>query len=435
MNNQILLMNALFFLILLACPTAFSTEVVIVTSFPKDLFETYQTAFESEHRDIKLVFRSKKTSAAVAYIRETAKKPNTDIFWASAVDAFALLKKEVLLVPYIPPADLIDQTAKNIGDYPIHDPDGYFSGFALSGYGMMWNTEYIETYQLPFPKEWIDLTGAIYHNHLAMCSPSRSGTTHLTVEAILQGYGWKKGWALLLQMAGNMTVITERSFGVPQGIVSGEFGIGIVVDFFGLSAVASGQPVGFVYPTVTPMVPANIALIKGGPNAEAAKKFVNFVLSRTGQKLLFSDKISRLPVIPNLYNQAPDGFPNPFQQKKLASFDADLSQRRYEVLNTLFDWFITFRLKELKQAWKEIYKAERRLYKKRDEQSRTVERLITKLDEAKQLVSQLPVDESLISAINFNQNWSEMSNQYQQQWDQQAKNNYNRAKKIAKSIK
>ena len=267
-----------------------------------------------------------------------------------------------------------------------------------------------------------------------MCSPSRSGTTHLTVESILQGYGWQKGWALLLQMAGNMTVITERSFGVPQGIASGEFGIGVVVDFFGLSAISSGQPVGFVYPSITPMVPANIALIKGSPNTNAAQKFIDFVISRTGQNLLFTDSISRLPIIPDLYDQAPNGFPNPFQIEKSVPFDADLSQRRYEVLNSLFDWFITFRLQELQRAWKEIYKAEAKLDKKRS-RGKDVEQMEEKLNEARQLVSRLPINEDLVSSIEFNQNWSGSSNQYQQTWDQKAKSNYNLAKKIAKSIK
>ena len=420
--------------VLLLIKSVVAEEVVIVTSFPKDLFETYKSAFESSYPDTELVFRSKKTSAAVTYIRETAKRPNSDIFWASAVDAFALLKKEGLLTPYTLPTHLAAQIPDKVGDYPVHDPDSYFSGCALSGYGIMWNKEYLKAYKLDPPKEWSDLTNSIYYSHLAMSSPSRSGTTHLPVEAILQGCGWKKGWALLLQMAGNMSVITERSFGVPQGIASGEFGIGVVVDFFGLSAVANGQPVAFVYPSITPMVPANIALIKGGPNLEGAKRFINFTLSQEGQKLLFSPQVSRLPVVPNLYDQAPAGFLNPFKMSSPIRFDVNLSQQRYDVINALFDWFVTFRLKELKQAWKEIYKAEVRLAKKRD-RGQEVAQQQNQLLQAKSLASQLPVEEILVNSPDFNQNWSEASSQYEQQWDQLAKVNYNQARKMAKSIK
>ena len=70
-------------------------EVIIVTSFPKDLFEAYKEAFEAKYPGITVVIKSKKTSAAVAYIRETASKPDSDIVWASAVDAFAVLKRKV----------------------------------------------------------------------------------------------------------------------------------------------------------------------------------------------------------------------------------------------------------------------------------------------------------------------------------------------------
>lgn len=83
-----------------------------------------------------------------------------------------------------------------------------------------------------FPKELFE---ASYHGHLIISVPSRSGTTHLAVGVILQAYGWDKGWALLSQMGGNMGSITERSFGVPEA----------VIDFFGLSAIASGHPVDF----------------------------------------------------------------------------------------------------------------------------------------------------------------------------------------------
>ena len=83
---------------------------------------------------------------------------------------------------------------------------------------------------------------------MALSSPSRSGTTHLTVETILQGEGWDKGWSQLLEISGNSAQITERSFGVPDGVNNGQFGIGIVIDFFGLSSKYSGFPVEFVYP-------------------------------------------------------------------------------------------------------------------------------------------------------------------------------------------
>jgi phosphoglycerate transport regulatory protein PgtC len=413
-----------------------ANEVIVVTSFPKELFEAYKKAFETKYPGITVVVKSKETTAAVTYIRETASKPDSDIIWASAVDAFAVLKKEKLLASYILPNNIAKRIPKNIGVYPIHDADSNYFGFALSGYGIMWNKLYLQAHKLDTPAEWTDLTKPSYYGHLAISSPSRSGTTHLTVESILQAYGWKKGWEIIMNMCGNMASITERSFGVPQGVINGEFGIGVVIDFFGLSAIASGSPVDFVYPSVTPIVPANVALIKGGPNPESGKKFINFLLSEEGQLLLFDPKISRLPVIPELYAKAPKGFTNPFKMKvSKGTFNALLSQNRYGLINSLFDQVVTFRLKELKEAWQAIYKTEEAIGKNRAKGKTVSSDSLKLLNDARALVNTVPINEQKANDPVFNKNFSDTATttqaKYETEWDTGAKANYAKAKKLA----
>ena len=102
---------------------------------------------------------------------------------------------------------------------------------------MMWNTRYLKANNLPSPKEWIDMADPIYFGHTGMSAPSRSGTTHLTVETLLQGDGFNAGWAKMKNIAANFKTVTARSFGVPDGVNSGDFGVGIVIDFFGLSSI------------------------------------------------------------------------------------------------------------------------------------------------------------------------------------------------------
>jgi ABC-type Fe3+ transport system substrate-binding protein len=175
----------------------------------------------------------------------------------------------------------------------------------------MWNTRYLALHKLPAPREWTDLTDPRYYGHLSISAPSRSGTTHLTVEVILQAYGWERGWALLMQMGGNMGAIAERSFGVPEAVISGQLGIGVVIDFFALSAIASGQPIDFAYPTLTAVVPASVAVIKNRPNAENARAFVQYLLSDEGQLKLFSPEIGRLPWCPLSTPAPPRAIPIP----------------------------------------------------------------------------------------------------------------------------
>ncbi len=416
---------------------ALEDKLVIVTSFPEDLTGVFQAAFEARNPGTKVEVLNKKTSAGVKYIEETKANTTTDLFWVSAPDAFAVLKGKGLLEKYAPRATGIPD---KIGSFPINDPDGHFFGFAASGYGIMYNTRYLQAKKLPVPKEWDDLKKPVYFDHVGMSAPSRSGTTHLTVEAILQGEGWEKGWATQKELAGNYKTITERSFGVPDGVNSGEFGIGIVIDFFGFSSKATGFPVEFVYPTVTALVPANVGIVKNAPHPQAAAAFVEFLLSDEGQELLFDPKISRLPVKPAIYAKAPQGLPNPFKDQSIGAavkFDSDVSEARYNLVNSLFDQLITFRLDDLRAATQAIHEAEAVLAKKPSPAARKL------LDEARALVAAMPVTEAQANdpafAAVFEKSRKKAGDEVPQrqaeveeQWDRFARENYAKALELAR---
>lgn len=384
---------------LVAAPTpsqALEDKLVVVTSFPKDLTSKFKTEFEKRNPGVKVEILSKKTTAGIKYVQETAANNNSDIFWASAPDAFEVLKGDGLLQKYTPNTSGIPE---KVGSYPINDPDGYYSGFAAAGYGIMWNTRYIKAKKLPPAKEWVDLAKPIYHGHVGMSAPSRSGTTHLTVETILQGEGWEKGWALWKEIGGNLKTVTERSFGVPDGVNSGEFGYGIVIDFFGLSSMASGFPVEFVYPTVTTLVPANVGIIKNAPHSQAAAAFIEFLLSPEGQKTLLDPKIMRLPVNPATYAMAPAGFPDPFKDKSIGAavkFDVDLSKKRYNVVNSLFDVMVTYRLDDLQAVTRAIQKAQAAAANRPGD-----DKVAALISEAQALVAAVPVTETQASDPAF----------------------------------
>lgn len=364
------------------------SKLVVVTSYPKDLTGPFKKAFEAKFPGTTVEILQKKTSAAVKYVQETVKGNTTDMMWASAPDAFEVLKNNGLLTRYIPEAKGIPE---KIGSYPINDPDGYYVGFAGSGYGIMWNTRYLKAKKIPVPREWDDLKKAVYHDHVGMSAPSRSGTTHLTVETLLQGEGWDKGWATWKEIAGNFKMVTERSFGVPEGVNSGDFGIGIVIDFFGFSSQATGFPVDFVYPTVTTLVPANIAIVKNPPHPKAAMAFIEYLLSVEGQELLLDPAIRRLPINPATYAKAPESFPNPFKDKSIGAavkFDVELSGSRYNIVNSLFDTMITYRREDLTAAAKAIQKAEAAAAGKSNAKAQGL------IKEAHELLAAMPISES-----------------------------------------
>lgn len=408
--------------------------VTVLTSFPKELTTAYQKAFEAKNPGIKIEILNKNTTAAIAYVRELPEGQRPDIMWASAPDAFEVLARNKLL--QAAPDTRNPAAPAKIGNYPLNDPQGLYYGQALAGYGIMWNTRYLQANKLPAPREWADLTRPEYFGHVAISSPSRSGTTQLTVETILQGEGWDKGWAQLLAMMGNAAAVTDRSFAVPDGVNNGQYGIGIVIDFFGLAGKYSGFPVDFAYPAMTAVVPANIALIAGGKNAEEARKFMAFSMSTEGQQLLFDPKISRLPILPYSSLKAPAGYPVPQDVAKRAKvqFDADLSENRYQVVTSLFDQMVTFRLKELQAATRAIHDADKALKAKPNAKGGEL------LAQARSLAYTSLVGEANVKNEEFlalfrkNRRDVEVSKQLtglEQLWATKARENYERARGLA----
>ncbi len=422
-------------LALAGCTPALAGTVTVITSFPKELTQAYKAAFEKANPDIKLEILNKNTVSGIAYVKETDAGKRPEVFWASAPDAFEVLAQNKLLANATSIANP-DVPAK-IGSFPINDPDGLFMGQALAGYGIMYNTRLIKAKKLAPPKTWSDLLQPEWYNNVGITSPSRSGTMHLTVETILQGEGWEQGWNTLLRMAGNSAAITDRSFGVPDGINNGQFGAGPVIDFFGLSSKYSKFPVDFVYPDETAIVPANIALIDGARNPDEGKKFIAYTLSKEGQALLLKPEISRLPVLPyDKLGNIPEGYPDPQEiaGRSKVKFDVNVSQNRYYIVQSLFDQTITFRHQDLQRASKAILDAEAKLGSKAQGKAKEL------LDEAKKLAWAPLLDQAgvqskdllaLFHADKKDAAVTQRLSKLQGEWNSQAKANYEKAAQLA----
>jgi len=417
---------ALTFALTSTATLAQTGKVTIVTSFAKDVTDPFKKAFEAAHPGATLEVQNRNTNAAVKFIEETKANNQVDLMWASAPDAFEVLKGKKLLQTYKPKATGIPE---KVGSYPINDRDGAYFGFAASGYGIMWNERYARANKLPDPKEWQDLAKPAFFDHVSIAAPSRSGTTHLTIETILQGEGWDKGWRTIKEMAGNFRNVTERSFGVPEAVNSGQVGVGIVIDFFAFAAQAANFPVKFAYPSVTTVVPANIGIIANAPNRAGAEAFVEFILSPKGQEVLLEPGIRRLPVNTATYAKAPADYPNPFkdpQFQKMMLFDVDKSESRTAVVDTLFDQIISFQLDGLKGATKAIHDAEAALAKKDNAQGRTL------VKEARDLIAAMPLGETQAaearSAFTGAKEKGARQAELEQQWAAFAKDRYAQAK-------
>ncbi len=187
--------------------------------------------------------------------------------------------------------------AKVIGDTPLYDPKGLWFGAALSGFGIVYNRDLLAELGLPEPKRWADLCDPKFVGWIALVNPAQSGSVTTAYEAILQRRGWTDGWRILRRMAANARTFSASSPRAPTDVSLGEAAAGLCIDFYGRyqsqamidagdGRAGGAARVGYVDPVGETVIdPDPIAMLRGAPHPELAKRFILFVLSPEGQSL------------------------------------------------------------------------------------------------------------------------------------------------------
>lgn len=305
---------------------ASAEELRIITSYQEEVVEPMIEAFARQHPDIRVRVLNKNTPAAVSEVI-AGNQRRFDLFWASAPEAFVVLDDA---------GRLLDQGR------------GPYADFALSALGWSWHVSREDM----VPKDWDDLLDPVFAGQIAMSHPMRSGTMHSLLETILQQRGWEEGWAWVLELAGQLNTVSARSFGVLEGVEEGAFGIGLTIDFLALTR----DDLQFRYGTPVMLIPARIASLQGGRHPESAHKFIGFVLSEDGQRILLRPDVFRIPINPRVQAEAsrlPDAVKAALNSEQ-ALYDPKLAAARYWHVNQLFEAFIARDLLLRRELWRRL---------------------------------------------------------------------------------
>lgn len=224
-----------------------------------------------------------------------------------------------------------------IGAGLLYDKDQYWIGAALSGFGIVYNRDMFRELGLPEPARFADLTDPRLANSIILADPRQSGSVMTAIEAILNASlwntaragGWEeelnrafdeeaksktpwerslsaermasvedafdRAWRLLREMTANSRTYTAAATRPPIDISAGEGAAGLAIDFYGRgqaqAVLAPGQDpatgrVGYVDPKGEAYIDADPAsILRGGPEPELAKRFIEFCLTDEAQLL------------------------------------------------------------------------------------------------------------------------------------------------------
>jgi iron(III) transport system substrate-binding protein len=252
------------------------------------------------------VFRSSGEKVLTRYLIESrANSHRADIFQTSIVQVYQL-KKEGLLKNYI---------SEEARFYPegFRDREGYWNAFYLLTYVIGYNTNLVPPKEVPPSYE--DLLNPRWKGLIGLETEEYQWFYHM-----LQIMGKDKGLDYMRRLAKQDLQMRKGHTLLAQLVAAGEMAMAVVVYANRVERTRSrGAPIDWVRfksPTITAI--NAISIPEKAPHSNAAKLFVDFVLSKEGQKLLRD--LRRIPARPdvppdpptltkglNLYPARPEG--------------------------------------------------------------------------------------------------------------------------------
>jgi len=231
--------------------------------------------------------------AKIAAERESG-KIMADVLWTSEVPDFYQLQSQGLLEKYVSPE------VKNIVN-PLTDFDGSFTPARLGTLGIAYNTRFVKE----APTTWQDLMKPAFKGAFGIANPALSGTAYVSVAMLEKAFGWE----FFQKLKANGAKMGKGSGQVVDDTASGDLVASLAVDYITNDKIEKGATLALVYPPEMLVIPSPVTIFKGTPNLDAAKKFVDFLLSKQGQEIIAQE--GTLPVRPDVKVPARFNLPTP----------------------------------------------------------------------------------------------------------------------------
>ena len=186
-----------------------------------------------------------------------------------------------VLAPYISP------TAKGYPDWAKREKDGIYM-FGIEYVSIIYNKELVKPADVP--RRYQDLADPKWKDKIVMANPAIHPTTISWLVA-LRDIVFNKNdaeWrAFLRGLAANNPMLVASFGPTPAPIVSGEKAIGISMPKY----IITNAPAPLDWARIEPIMgsPRAMGISAKAPNAEAAKKFVDYWLSRDAATILARD--------------------------------------------------------------------------------------------------------------------------------------------------
>ncbi|MNN30503.1 Iron uptake protein A2 precursor [compost metagenome] len=219
-----------------------------------------------------------------------------DVVLGGPADLHEQLKSNGKLLRYSP------RTSDKISD-AYKDSSGYWTGMYMGGLAIGVNEQVWKNdpslASLPFPESYEDLLQPELKGKIEIPDPETSGTGYTLLASLAQERGEEEALQLMYELKKQSSTTTFSGISSAQRLAVGE--VAAVVSFLGdqLRFANSGYSIHSSIPPQAGWEVGGVSILKSSTNKAAAKKLLDYVLSKDAQTTYMNSAFS-LPVIPGI---------------------------------------------------------------------------------------------------------------------------------------
>lgn len=279
----------------LSTTASYSQDLTAYCPMSEDDCASVLKAFEADS-GISANFVRMGAGEVLARVRAEAANPQAGLWLAGTADLFIQAASEGLLEAH---------TAANIDkvDAKFRSEDNSWTPMAISPIAFFYNPKYLAELGGEPPTSWEDFANPVFKGAVVLTHPASSGTASVVLATMVQIYGEDKAFEILKATDPNVLQYSRSAGSLTQMVASGEVAISQSFTHGLEAALKQGFPIEVSFPKEGTGYELNsVAVIANAPQAQrdAAKKFLDWVLTDAGQKALGATH--RESVIPGFVN-------------------------------------------------------------------------------------------------------------------------------------
>ena len=272
---------ALSLIMVLSLSVAFAgSEVQLYSTMTEADLDALITCFNEKYPDIEVIVTNGSAGELTTRIKGEAGNPQGDLVWGGMADSDGQAYADIF------EAWVSEYDAQNMPGYT--SPNGLYSMDHLSTVVFVVNEELEAELGLKI-ESYEDLLDPKLKGMIATADPNSSSSAWNNLSNIMAVYGHdsEEAWAYIEKLMPNLVILGSSS-GVFKNTQAGEYVVGLTYEDGAVGLVRDGATnIRLQYPTNGTSASAfGCALIKGGPNPENGKLFIDFICSAEGQTAL-----------------------------------------------------------------------------------------------------------------------------------------------------